>query len=104
MTEFLPQLHDATLLSIQMDWSQRTCVLEFAGAPRIPNAFKLIFSEVSQLHVEARQSWGPSVSVLAAHQDGANSWRLTMQSGDSIRVEADTCVFIPFTPTHTLVA
>jgi hypothetical protein len=95
MTLAIDQMHDATLVAFRFDWSARTCVLEFSGAPSLLEPFTIEFSDVRELVVPAMEPWGPSASVLEviAHETG--SYDFVMQSGDTIRVVAPNHSFKP---------
>lgn len=85
----LDQLHDATLLTIQFDWNSGACVATFRGAPNVPGgAFRLRWTDVSDLHVPRTLDWGPSISVLSAREDPTGRYALHLQSGDVITIQA----------------
>jgi hypothetical protein len=83
MDDAINHLHDATLVSIQLHWGDRTCELSFAGAPSIPGPFSLVFAGVTELHVPSTMPWAPSVSVLEAAFSGGVA-TIAMQSGDTV--------------------
>ena len=85
MDDAINHLHDATLVSIQLLWSDRTCELSFAGAPSIPGPFSLVFVGVTELRVPSAMPWGLSVSVLEAAFSGGVA-TIAMQSGDTVTV------------------
>ena len=84
MLDILPRLHDATLLSIKLDWAEKVCTFDFVGAPSIPHAFSLVWSDVQELVIPRKDEWGPSVSVMSAKNCGDNRYEIQMQSGDTI--------------------
>ena len=86
MTLAFSQMHDATLLAIRFDWRARICTLEFAGAPSTPRPFRLRFAGVSELVIPAKETWGPSESVLEVVDNGSGRYDFVMQSGDTIVV------------------
>ena len=83
MDDAINKLHDATLVSIHLNWAERTCELSFGGAPGIPGPFALQFDEVTELRAPAAMPWGPSVSVLEASFSGGVA-NFAMQSGDIV--------------------
>ena len=83
-------LHDATLVDIEVDWEDGTCLLNFRTQER-PNC-ALLFSGFSNIAVPRQLSWGMSSSVLAVKNTN-NVYEVEMQSGDTIRVEALSCRF-----------
>ena|SRR5690606_25708157 len=95
MTLTLEQMHDATLVGVRFDWSTRTCVLEFLGAPSLLEPFAIEFSNVRELVVPAMEPWGPSASVLEVVALQPGSYDFVMQSGDTIRVVAPNHSFKP---------
>lgn len=88
MTLAIQQMHDATLVAIRFDWATRTCTFEFAGAPSLLEPFFVVFSDVTELVLPARQAWGASGSVLEVVEQGAGRYDFAMQSGDIITVVA----------------
>ena len=86
MSEELPELHDATLLSIQFDWALAQCELTFDGGPAFPGHFSLVWSDVEELVVPRKNSWGESASVLSAQAVAPTRYEFQMQSGDVIAV------------------
>ena len=93
MTLEIQHMHDATLVAIRFDWAARSCSLEFAGAPKLAEPFVVTFSNVTELVVPARQTWGASVSVLEVLDRGAGRYDFAMQSGDTITVVASNNPF-----------
>lgn len=83
MDDAINHLHDATLVSIQLHWSDRTCEISFSGAPSIPEPFSLVFAGVTELHVPATMPWGASAAVLEAAFSGGVA-TIVMQSGDTV--------------------
>lgn len=92
MDDAINHLHDAKLVAIHLDWSQRTCELSFAGAPGIPGSFSLVFVEVAELRVPSTQPWGPSACVLEAAYSGGVA-TIDMQSGDTLTVVSPSYSF-----------
>jgi hypothetical protein len=86
----LPNMHDWTLLAADYDWQSARVTMRFRTAV---GTATLVVSEVADLHIPQRRSWGPSVSVngaewLAGTGEHAHMLRIEMQSGDVITVEA----------------
>lgn len=98
MKPSLYQMHDATLVAIRLNWSERACTFEFAGSPRLPHPFTVTFSEVSDVSIPALHPWGPSVSVLEITVHDGGRYDITMQSGDTITVVASNFAFQRNTP------
>ncbi len=86
--EALP-LHDATLESIEVRWSEAFCtvVLELASGKHL-----LKFGGVTSVSVPHREPWGPSVSVNGASAKGGVT-AIEMQSGDTIEIVAKEVTF-----------
>ena len=95
MTLAIQQMHDASLVAIRFDWSTRTCVIEFAGAPSLVEPFAITFNGVTELLVPSGFPWGPSVSVLEVTYQGSGRYDFAMQSGDTITVVAPNNSFKP---------
>jgi hypothetical protein len=95
MSLTIQQMHDASLVAIRFDWSSRTCVFEFSGAPQLLEPFSLTFTDVTELSVPATYPWGPSVSVLEVADRGAGRYDFVMQSGDTITVVGPNNSFKP---------
>jgi hypothetical protein len=89
----LPNLHDAILESVEIDWQAATATLrlELVGDP--PPTLALVLSGVREVHISREEPWGPSVQVnvaeyLDTNQQGDLTLRLELQSGDEIRLRA----------------
>jgi hypothetical protein len=83
MDDAISKLHDATLVSLQLNWAERTCELSFEGAPSIPGQFSLLFDQVAELRVPMAMPWGPSACVLEASFSGGVA-SFAMQTGDTV--------------------
>ena len=94
MHDAISHLHDATLISIQLRWADRTCELSFAGAPNIPGPFSLVFAGVTELRVPSATPWGESGSVLEASFTGGTA-TFVMQSGDTVTLVSPNYSFKP---------
>jgi hypothetical protein len=86
-------LHDAVLGPLTLDWETRTCRLELAvffhrGESAQPAVIE--WRGVSALRVSRDDPWGPSVYVNGQRREGERSYVIEVQSGDEIRVTADS--------------
>lgn len=86
-------LHDATLVSVRLDWASGACWLEFAGSPDHPGPFHLRFEHVEELAVPKQEPWGRSVSVLEFREVQQGRYEIVMQSGDTLVVVAPNMAF-----------
>ena len=86
----LPNLHDATLTSVTIDWQQRSGELQFLTPP--DKAIGIIrFFDFTLVSIPCDQAWGRSNSVNSAvivPEDNQNKLTVEMQSGDVIVVSA----------------
>jgi len=81
-------LHDATLVSVQLDWPKRHCrfvIRPVSQAPSQPHS--LDFCDVTLLHIPQQRLWGRSVSINSASFD-SGVVAIEMQSGDVIEITA----------------
>lgn len=85
MLDSLP-LHDATLREVRFAWAEARCTLRLLTNGH--GAQALVFSGVTELHLPRQQPWGPSVSINAARECGANKFEVELQSGDVLRLQA----------------
>ncbi len=79
-------LHDATLLSVTLDWKKaevKLLVLLLGGVPAT-----LAFHEVAVTVLPREQPWGPSNSVNGAKEVSAGAYEIEMQSGDIFHFKA----------------
>ena len=89
----IPNLHDATLVGVELGWAEGRVRLHFSGSPYRPGGpFSICWRLVSELHVTRNEPWGPSVSVLEAKETEPGLWLLLMQSGDEIRIRGNAPV------------
>lgn len=86
-------LHDATLLAVQVDWEDGTCTAEIRHGTA--GSCVLRFSAVSHLTLPRKQGWGPSVSINSFSRASSGLYEIEMQSGDVIEIEAADVVLIP---------
>jgi hypothetical protein len=95
-SDVLTSLHDATLVSITLNWANGSCVAQFAGSPSGPRGpFQVCWTNVTELRIPRTQEWGPSVSVLSASEPSSGNFELQLQSGDLITLCADGVVLEP---------
>ena len=83
-------LHDATLVSVRLDWAQRSCEIEVALAD---GHAALSFVAVSHCELPHAAPWGPSSSVLGGRSLAKGVFELEMQSGDVLRIIAGGSAF-----------
>lgn len=90
LTDFnsLP-LHDATLVSISIDWETKLCTLQCTSR----NGTRYLqMAGVTSFKCSLQDSWGPSSSILACSRDG-DSYHIKLQSGDDITIDATHFTF-----------
>ena len=81
-------LHDATLERIELLWEKKLCRCFVTPVYQTePRKVCLEFSQVSQVHIEHVEPWGPSNSILETTNE-EHSYVFKMQSGDNITVVA----------------
>lgn len=85
-----PDMHDWTLLAADYDWPSARVTMRFRTAV---GDTTLVASEVADLHIPQRRSWGRSASVngadlLVGTGQDAQTLRIEMQSGDVVTIEA----------------
>jgi hypothetical protein len=85
------QMHDWTLVAIDIDWSTGRMQLDLH--PRPGERAHVIARDFRRIEVPRRQEWGASVSILS--HDGPHEYEtdlrrlaILMQSGDSIEIIA----------------
>ena len=99
MPELWDKLHDATLVSVQLDWATGTAVLALrTGLPEAP-IVAVIGEGTTHLRCPRKLPWGESVSISevrgpVAHEHGARL-EIEMQSGDVLEVEARSLTCAP---------
>lgn len=85
--ELKPQLHDATLVSVEADWAEKSSRIVFRTYP--DKFLTLQASGLRNLVVPRDEPWGPSVSVNEVREipgaSGVRAVEIEMQSGDTIR-------------------
>ena len=79
-------LHDATLLSVAMDWEKAEVNVTIALLGGIPAT--LDFQGVNAVSLPRVQPWGPSNSINEAKQLQDGTYVIEMQSGDSLHFSA----------------
>jgi hypothetical protein len=86
-------LHDGVLKSIHIGWESRVCRLALSAfLEEKRNAVDCIitFEGVIDVEIPHRTPWGESVFVNEQHLDGDNTYVIVMQSGDEIRITANS--------------
>jgi hypothetical protein len=90
-TPKLPNLHDAVLERLHVDWSAATVTVELHPVPGEP--IVLTAYGVREVRVERWEPWGPSAFVNSAeiHEaaPGHVRLRLEMQTGDPVLIVAE---------------
>lgn len=92
-------LHDASLLSIELDWAAGVASLRLRRGPGPLGVLCLQCEGVKMLEVPRSHPWGPSVAVnevtwLPASR-GGGELQIEVQSGDVIRVVCGGCDLLP---------
>lgn len=98
--ETLPDLHDATLVGLELQWSQGTVVVTVRTAA---GPVELAMSNITQLQCTRTMPWGASVSidkariVSLAPDSSSTVFELVIeiQSGDHIRIIGRAIVVRP---------
>jgi hypothetical protein len=83
----LPDIHDATLVSVHFDWGSGEATLVFRTSPH--RELRVIVSECIELIIPRHEEWGRSVSVMSARFVDGEADRgliVEMQSGDRLTV------------------
>jgi hypothetical protein len=86
-------LHDAILQTVALNWEQKTCSFEllvFSDPGKSAAPHVLEFFGVTHLVLPHTDAWGPSSSVNACSHE-AGTFKVEMQSGDTIEVAAREC-------------
>jgi hypothetical protein len=89
-------LHDAILLELRLDWSQRVCVATvqaFVQRDQQAVARQIIWYGMREASIPHHAPWGESQSINAARVEPGSAFVLEMQSGDEIRIVADRFEF-----------
>lgn len=87
-----PDLHDARLIAVHVDWKDGMCVVDIAHGTL--GHCTLRFSAVSHVTLPRTQPWGPAVSINALRQPGPCHYEIDMQSGDVIDIRARDVFFV----------
>jgi hypothetical protein len=86
-------LHDAVLGPLTLDWQARTCRLEldvFFRRGEDARPAMVEWQGVSAVSVSRNDPWGPSDHVNGQRCEGDRGYVIEVQSGDEIRVTADS--------------
>lgn len=78
-------LHDATLVSVHLEWKEARCTLEVVTHD---GPCKLVFVDVSSVSIPKTQPWGPSSSINCQRVTDDDSFEIEIQSGDMISIRA----------------
>jgi hypothetical protein len=97
-----PNLHDAQLFSVQVDWAEKTLRFRLkSGWPSIHS--ELVLSGLQKFAMTTQDDWGPSVYVLGVKTEShgtAFRFVIEMQSGDVIDAVAASFDFMPRSETE----
>jgi len=74
------QLHDATLLSVMLKWSESVAELALLLGSNLPAT--LAFQGVTYASLPREQPWGPSDSINKTRSLPVGEYAVEMQSGD----------------------
>jgi hypothetical protein len=88
-----PQLHDATLLGLNLRWKEALVEVELLIGGDRSGTWLLAGENVRGVICPREEPWGPSVSVNEVRgpllrKDGYQSIELELQSGDTLIVHA----------------
>jgi len=83
--ENLPSFHDATLVSIVIDWKKRECVISLRTSEGVS---ELRLSGLRKADILYLESWGPSSSVNEVRYLDPSNLEIEMQSGDLLNFES----------------
>jgi hypothetical protein len=84
----IPDLHDATLQTIEVNWPEATCKFNLGLWGQ--QASVLVFREFKRIVIPRELDWGPSSSLLSFKATADGQFRVEMQSGDVISVFAES--------------
>ena len=96
MTE-LPDLHDATLQSIHLDWVVGTVSISLQVGPTALNRCEIRAEGVTNFIYPRLMPWGPSTSVNHVSTEevaGGRVIAMEMQSGDQIEICCTTAGYV----------
>ncbi|MBI2395372.1 MAG: hypothetical protein HYV09_37730 [Deltaproteobacteria bacterium] len=87
-----PDLHDATLESLELHWSSGEAVMRIRTGDAAHPQRVIVASGVLRLRCDRQLPWGASASINVvrgptAAGDGASVLEIEMQSGDVILIE-----------------
>ena len=96
MTE-LPDLHDATLQSIHLDWVVGTVSISLQVGPAASDGGEIRAEGVTNFVYPRLMPWGPSTSVNHLSTEEVPDGRviaMEMQSGDQIEICCRTAAYV----------
>jgi|GEM_PF-3536573 len=90
----LHDLHDTSLLSVQVDWTTGTARLAIRWGPGPGGICALVCDDATQIEASRAAPWGPSQSINTAswvyggsdENSGGGMVKIALQSGDVVRV------------------
>jgi hypothetical protein len=84
----IPNLHDAILERVVVDWPAGTASIECSTAP--DGRTVLVVQHIRQVRIDKRQPWGPSQSINSVYVDESSTGEVALyievQSGDDILI------------------
>ncbi len=87
----LARLHDAVLLTVEVNWADGTIILQTSAAH---GSWIIVISGATYVQIPRNQPWGPSVCINAIRlqlpKQTLQRIELEMQSGDVISIEGET--------------
>ena len=87
----IPNLHDAILERVTVDWPRRTARIECTRVPE--GDLHIVLSGISEVRIDRRDPWGPSDSINSVYVNRSGpsgvALYIEMQSGDPILVLGD---------------
>ena len=84
-------LHDASLVSINYDWENKTASITGSFYNRVngeTQKFTLEFSETSSIEIPHKEEWGASSQINRVVLAQSTEFIIEMQSGDKISIAA----------------
>jgi len=95
LAQQLANLHDETLLSIELLWREGTAQLRLRG---VNGDHRIEVDEVTHVDCPRALSWGPSVSINTATVTAASptaiQFTLEMQTGDALTISGRSITFL----------
>ena len=83
--EKMPSFHDATLVSIAIDWMKRECVISLRTSEGVS---ELQLSGLRKADISYLEPWGPSSSVNEVRYLDPSHLEIEVQNGDLLNFES----------------